>query len=438
MPTKTRNHRNTLFWMSRYGGHPLIFPSSYQSYNSGSRTVDMEDSRVTSTGAHNWRELIRNELDATTSLFAKKEEQIGQPGRWIIRANVEARPGGVTTYLPVWEDCYGQPYTGFTRQPETVQALTTIAEQIAAKKYLQKVKAMQNQFQGLVFLGEMREALKLLRSPAKQLFQSAKQDYFDALSRTKKRRPKDWTKSIAGTYLEWAFGVQPLVNDLKSAYDAIETIMSNDNIHKTIVAVGDEIKTSSTTFSCIGAGRWIVLKGHSYTFDKCKVKYRGLYREKRSGPESLPLLGKMQDSLGMTLRDFIPAAWELLPWSFLWDYFINIGDVLEGYWTDKSSIRWTVQTIILERLIYDLIDCDQPATKANISSFGLGGVRDFNVGSIPSVLSTSQRTVNRKSTPPPVVELSVGLPGSPQQWLNMAALLAQAGSLHSQTFGRLG
>lgn len=431
MHIRSRPTRSNVYFVSTRGGDSRILASSWQKVLTNNKTCVCEHYRETSGGIRDWRKRIAQGDSATTYLFGRHDSQELITGRWNLTADVSATVNGKTVYLPVTEQGSGAPYFGFTRVPQAIVPLGSKAGQIAAEKFLKQVRERNTQFQGLVFLGELKESLRMLRRPAKALFDSARSDYLDALLRVKRRRGKDWTKAIAGTYLEWVFGVQPLISDLRSAADAIDYLMHFDDTRHVIVATGEHQVSTSSRFSP-GSAWFLSFSGHTVTFNKEKVKLRGLYQDLKEGPQALSDMGQFQRRLGFELGALVPAAWELLPWSFLWDYFVNIGDVLEGYFTDTTRVRWVVKTTIRETLIYDLIAVDQATTLARVKGFGTGKVQNFSVGDVPSVLTTSRKEVTRVESTPPRVELAVTLPGISQKWLNMGALLAQADLLYPQ------
>jgi hypothetical protein len=48
----------------------------------------------------------------------------------------------------------------------------------------------------------------------------------------------------------------------------------------------------------------------------------------------------LAEETGVRVRDFAPALWEWIPYSFLVDYFTNIGDLIEAAAFPKSDIAW--------------------------------------------------------------------------------------------------
>jgi hypothetical protein len=48
--------------------------------------------------------------------------------------------------------------------------------------------------------------------------------------------------------------------------------------------------------------------------------------------------------LGFDPSSFLPTVWELIPYSFLIDYFTNIGDVIEGWSQLGINLAWCNRT----------------------------------------------------------------------------------------------
>lgn len=133
-----------------------------------------------------------------------------------------------------------------------------------------------------------------------------------------------------------------------------------------------------------------------------------------SGQMPLPEL------FGAGVADIVPTAWELIPWSFMVDYFSNIGVVLDAWSMRFVNFAWLNLTVRNSRVVQ------------------AGGLRtDHNpfVGSDIIVQNESPvrrvryvvKTVSREKVDNQFeTELMVRIPGFPEtnKWLNIAALLA--------------
>lgn len=303
-----------------------------------------------------------------------------------------------------------------------------VARNRATIAFLKKARATQSAFQGMTFLGELRESLAMIRSPAKAL-RNKLGEYLGDVKRRKKSSPKSWKKTLSDTYLENVFGWIPLVNDITEGYKAYSNLVSRREHEQTMVtAYGIEEqpylpRTSSNPVSAMTNNN-IYQDRNRVGKERCVYRIRGMVTHK--------VEATTRDTLsyfGFRLEEFIPTAWNLLPWSFLADYFTNIGDVLEASAFSRADLAWSAATSI--KFAEVSVSC----------SPSLSGTEAGNGGKtyILSLTGTPFRSINRRRLVSRTSAFTVGfpaldfeLPGRPQQWINMLALRASAASIHPQ------
>lgn len=119
-------------------------------------------------------------------------------------------------------------------------------------------------------------------------------------------------KGFADKTLEWKFGWKPLITDCQSVME----LLSSEIPHVPIEASA-KVRGLTQREVYVGAGDWYSTR-HEYWI---KVKVGG--RFVLTNP-NLYLL----DRLGIT--NPFTSVWEVLPWSFVVDYFVNVGQFVQS------------------------------------------------------------------------------------------------------------
>jgi hypothetical protein len=148
------------------------------------------------------------------------------------------------------------------------------------------------------------------------------------------------------------------------------------------------------------------------------VIYRGAVRVEPKDPKEMdPAL------FGFSPEQFLPTAWELLPYSFLIDYFTNIGDIIYGWstltadlaWCNRTSRKWFERTVI----------CNSDLSFAKTLIPDMTVVTGTPSKSVVTKTSVSRAEYNGTLIPDFTFELpSFGS----LRWLNIAALIASRGN----------
>jgi hypothetical protein len=132
---------------------------------------------------------------------------------------------------------------------------------------------------------------------------------------------------------------------------------------------------------------------------------------------------------GFNWEDVAPQVWEVIPWSFLVDYFINVGDVIEASCNTLNGPLWVEEVNILETEDLRKITLNVPFTKDQYAG------KIVSIDGPDTTCKGSYRTVTRKEyTGPLQPTLRFQLPVD-MQWLNIAALAA-GGKPFTQPFIR--
>lgn len=389
-----------------FKGYYVPYNTGYQEFNSTSS----EDSTSSLTGERklNWRYLVSQGSNATTPLTATDKHLADLVGNanWDFYIDNDPYWG---RRVRSWS---GHTFHLFSSTC-TASASSSLADNIAREKFYANYRKNQTLFQGGVFLGELRETLHLIRHPAQALRKSISDYYQNVKKRSKNvRRGQSVANVLSNTWLEYVYGVRPLIADINDGLSFLNHA-SNRVLQDRVIleGKGEDRATSTGTLSYSVWGNAVVLNARYVDTHVVTVKYKGsiLCAAGSARPTRTELLG-------FKWEEFVPTVWELIPYSFLVDYFSNIGEVLSAYSYGLIHLGFGVRT---ERHI-KIRQIDSLTPDVNYA-----GTWKWNSRSATGGLSTSYvKTLNRsviQTVPFPSIRLR--MPGSDSlRWLNVAAL----------------
>lgn len=220
-----------------------------------------------------------------------------------------------------------------------------VADNLARDALFKSAVGTRRALQGGVAIGEIREVMHMLRNPAQRLEQSLftlKEDYRKILKSIKRAKVnvRKTNDKLRGAYLEQAYGWAPLISQTKEAAEVLAEKQLGMSREVQFVRSQNEQKSSRTTTQLSGSGNFQWFRNQKQErVDKVK------YLAALTGVSPSPLLRTMSD-LGFSPEDFIPTIWELIPYSFVADYFTNTGTVLDA-WSHRSiGYGWAQKTTV--------------------------------------------------------------------------------------------
>lgn len=411
MPTRTTQNNRYIHYREY---------SNYPPFTAGQDTViKSTDTRTTGSNRKNWRWLIANGESATTSLtgqrttFTKKD---GSGKVWYYYPF--GSPPGLRT--DVWQGCYlGQSIA----VPETFDvSLWSAADLRARSSFYKKLREAQTILSGPTFLGELRESIHMIRHPAETL-RAGVLDYFSVLRKRKGRGSSTFSKRkiLADTWLEYSFGWSPLIHDISDASKALAATI--DNVNSTMIRASGINEQDLGTLTKEASPDFVFFYYTWHRERTCKVRYIAHVENSTTGPSgSLERLG---NTTGFNWSEWIPTAWELLPWSFFIDYFSNIGDVIAASITSTAGVKWVCRT---DRYTGISQYTGGEHNVAKTKDFCRGGSSNYrgSSGKLGSFTYYTTRVDRSEVLTPGFPTLAFELPGRRNQFLNMAALFASA------------
>jgi hypothetical protein len=379
--------------------------SGIQSQNDFAQ-LSWSDTRV---GVDNpsYRDQIRRGVNATTTFSGTKSE---------------LETGGLSDYTVTWVNVGRRVRTlsGSLMANPFFRSLNTLSEtsanNTALGKFYSSARQATSAMQGMTFLGELAETIHMLKHPASALSVGVR-EYIERLKKISRHPSRSYRRqALAGTYLEYAFGWVPLISDTRDAAKALNRLMSS-NPQVRCSGFGDTVVASPNSGSTSHPVSLYRGYYNKVERDTLQVIYRGAIKGSASGPT----LDHAMDLFGFRLDEVVPTAWELLPWSFLADYFTNIGDIVSATFYVNSNLAWCSKTVRRESSVEYSEHTDLAFTKASFPT------TEKVTGS--NSWFSKRSSVVRTPIVPSVPSFQFELPGSNTKWVNIAALALQSRSL---------
>jgi hypothetical protein len=349
-----------------------------------------------------WRQRIKEGSNATTPGSGFKVEYDFKNASY--RAIYRKPPAAVKYYN----------HTGVTSPVglTSPQMDYATANSKALSALVSKIVSTRRQFQAGVALGELSETIRMVRRPAKALFERITSKYIPALEKGRAVRGRTARrKYLSETWLEHSFGWAPLISDIDSGAKALATLVTGRRgFVKRVSGMGIDVKLGAQgPFLAPIGSSGAFWKFQDATAERAMVTFRAWLDVKTLSPGAFD-----NEVVGLTLRDFVPTAWELLPYSFLVDYFTNIGGMIEAACINRSTIRFMNRTI---------------HRSAAIERRHLGWIHPSESGYVATILSEPCYSMSRTTSwsrgtyiGTLIPDLVFKIPGFGLKWLNMLAL----------------
>lgn len=198
-------------------------------------------------------------------------------------------------------------------------------------------------FDGLVFVAELNETIRFLREPL-STWNKYLRDLKKFKNRKKSQRDRALIQFMGDSWLALRYGVRPLFYDMVKAVEAIDNVVSGDKPTRH-TARGFSSDTANSTVTEVlytnGVGWTVSTTSDSRVVVRCGILYE-MFRD--------------PDTFGIRFERIPEAAWEAMRFSFVIDWFVNIGPFI-GAITPKGGIRqlasWTTtkSEVTSQRLI---------------------------------------------------------------------------------------
>jgi hypothetical protein len=373
-----------------------------------------------------WKEAIRDQVSATTQASGRKTFLHDWP---IISANVVARLNqNPVTYQDRQFSLIGYPahWISFAQLPSASVDTNTLNHVTAGvnSKFLDRCKSAISSFQSGQDIVEIKQTLESIIHPLSSLRKHVS-TYFLNLAKIKGKyqrirtlsgRNRSLAKALSDTYLEWTFGWNPLASDI--AQGIVDLSKSRNRFESTPVHASAKGIYQGTLSDLVNtnADHCFIVGSQKFTAEY-SIKLKGAVNAYYQGtPPTL------RQNLQLLPEDFAPTVWNVLPYSFVIDYFLNVGDIVNAYSFPSVALRWCNKSTRDQSRTEINFSLSQKLLKAQFPSpWELLTVDVSPAHFDASVVLFSRTSVDASDLIPPLVFEIPGFREKP--WRNIAALV---------------
>jgi len=392
--------------------------------NSNSATLKWGDS-FTGVPNPSWKSQVRDGQSATTPASGVKST-VSFP---YLSSVLEMSLGTMEqhNYLYRFNSFIGAPVGLMPTVLPVDNVDTASLNQVLARvdsDFLDKAKSAISSFQSGQDIVEIHQTIESIIHPLKSLREHVA-SYFTNLKKVSNRISKQrgspskkktsLKKALADTYLEWTFGWNPLASDIASG------IVDLTHHRAAIVQIESFAKVRYHGIDgTYGADPTLTnsVAAHQINTSEYSIRLKGAVDAYYNNtPPSL-----LQE-LQLLPEDFAPTAWNVLPYSFVVDYFLNIGDIINAYSFPTAALRW------VNRSDRQVSRCqigyyfDKALIKQNTDAGWKVLNQELSSANFDATVTLFTRSsISASDLVPPLV-IHIPKP-SAKPWLNIAALLA--------------
>lgn len=417
MPTKI-NRRQYRLW---HGGSGVVLTGPFGDIptvmtHEAVKNVDVTDTLVTSSSAPTWRADIRAGKSATTEMYGTRFSRKQKYGSVSYR-----HTGGSSSR---WS---GQLLWNDVSLPNSADSsLVTIADNRAIADLVKKYRERSRDFQAIPFFGEFREMVRGVARPSRLLKEALEQIQGRSLKKLglAARRPRSYSvrtllHDLADDWLSWSFNISPTLHDLDDALKAARHLASGRTFENVRVRGFGASEDASVSVIQSGYNAGSVLPNSAVAIDfivkqSASVRYEFAFSAGTpSGELTVP------QTVGTTLSDFVPGLYEIIPYSWLFDYFANMQDILDAWSLGQVRWAWGQRTTRSSR------SHEARSMRPVNPELSAGGYTAYTEASGGQLKLSRTDVVRVPLTSVPVPTFNFEIPGmGSRKWLNLLAFVS--------------
>jgi len=223
-------------------------------------------------------------------------------------------------------------------------ATVTRVRNKAIRRFISACQDATTAFEAGQDFGEFHETLNGIHRPLNSL-RDKLLSYLSSLEKVKRSSKNKiyLSKALADTYLEFRFGWLPLADDVASAI-----VKCGQFRTPTVKVRGSGFEVHSPSVADLSLGPWMGTGYDNQLLPHCNIHTKSEYSMTyigavRSGADAGGRSSAARE-LQLLPRNWLPTAWDLLPYSWIGDYFTNVGDLISAMCFCWSDVAWGQKT----------------------------------------------------------------------------------------------
>lgn len=359
----------------------------------------------------NWKDRIADSVDATTPFSARRIDVKLVEGQLLAKGWAN----GVKTDVNK-RQCFNigtldhHTYTSLTATNSSIQQALSRAD----SQFFEEAHKAVTAIEGGELLGELGETVheikRLAGNMASLLFDWKRQMRF-----FRGRRGRNAAGLIADSYLRWKFGWDPFVKDMQALAGGLKNDFF-DVIPINVHGKGLTCESQDTTEFTDNVN--LRVQTSVRRTETSQIRYKAGIKVTRYGVRGLA------DTLGLSPRNFLPTVYNLLPWTYMIDYFSNAGSIVSAIAFDLARVSWCNRTI-RQQVTVETVTGLNPRPPVGVDWIDEVGYPIV----VPSKNTWVLTNVSRSNARPELPRLYLKLPnfqsiGGRIQGANIAAVLA--------------
>jgi len=227
-------------------------------------------------------------------------------------------------------------------------------DRLARVRIRAAVREEYEHFNAQVTIGEGGQALQQLRRPYQAMNRIISEYLANAEARVRQagrvrnwsrftRRQKDSriTDALNDAWTETTFGTIPTLSDVRSGAEALSRWIEGSRRRSAVKGFARYAQRSNEASSLQTQGQYkYYTQGTSETTDTVVYRCGLTLQVVTDGLD----LNRLRELSGFRPENFAPTIYELIPYSWLFDYFNTMGAALTANATCLDSVKWTVKS----------------------------------------------------------------------------------------------